>query len=325
MRVSAGPLQTPEIAYDIAAATAHHDCPDIPFQSRENYLKILDNPPPAVTFERHLGYLDGEPVGLLVLEFPQLDNLDVVWAELLVLPGHRRQGVGRALLDVAAERAAAHNRKHIQASTVDRHPDGRAFAEAAGAKPGLAEIRSRLDVTALDPTLLAGLRAEAEKHAAGYTLRSWLGVPPDDLIDGVAYLEGRLNADAPSGDLTLEPEKMDAARIRDGELARQKRGRLSYQTGALLGDRLAAWTWINVDLGHPSHAWQSTTIVDPGHRGHRLGLLVKLENLDFVHGHRPALEAIDTFNAAENTYMLKVNRAMGFRAVDDWIEWQKDL
>lgn len=325
MRVSVGPLQSPEIAYDIAAATAHHDCPDIPFQSRKNFLTIFDSPPPGVTYERYLGYLDDEPAGLLVLEFPQLDNLDIVEADLVVLPGHRRQGVGRALYDLAVERVAAHNRKHLQASTVDRHPDGRAFAESVGAKPGLAEIRSRLDVTALDQSLLDGLRAEAEKHATGYTTRTWHGVPPDDLIDGVAYLEGRLNADAPTGDLALEPQKMDAERIRDGEVSREKRGRRSYQAGALLGDQLVAWTWIVVDLDQPVHAWQSTTIVDPGHRGHRLGLLVKLENLTFVRAERPALEAIDTFNAAENTYMLKVNRAMGFRAADNWIEWQKDL
>ncbi|MBL7254557.1 GNAT family N-acetyltransferase [Paractinoplanes lichenicola] len=325
MNVSTGPLTSYEIVYDIASVTAHHDCPDIPFSIRENFLKGIDNPPPGTVIERYLGYLDDEPVGYVELDFPQLDNLDIVGVDLLVLPEHRRRGVGRALYDLAVERAAVHNRKHLQASTVDRHPDGKAFAEAIGAKPGLAELRSRLDVTALDDSLLASLRAEAEKHATGYTLRRWQDVPPDDLIDGVAYLEGRLNADAPRGDLTLEPEKMDAARIREDMLTRQKRGRRSYQTAAVTGDRVVAWTWIVAEVDQPAHAWQSTTIVDPEHRGHRLGMLVKLENLAYVREQRPALAAVDTFNAAENAYMLKVNRAMGFRVADSWIEWQKDL
>ncbi|MBM2617297.1 GNAT family N-acetyltransferase [Actinoplanes sp. LDG1-06] len=325
MRVSVGPLTSREIVFDIASVTAHHDCPDIPFSIRKNFLKIFDNPPPGSLVERYLGYLDGEPVGYLELDFPQLDNLELVGVDLMVLPGHRRQGLGRALYDVAVERAAAHDRKYLQGSSVDRHPDGKLFAESVGAKPGLTDIRSRLDVTALDEALLAELRSEAEKHAEGYTLRSWVGVPPDDLIDGVAYLEGRLNADAPTGDLVIEPEKMDADRLRQGEQSRQARGRVSYQTGALHDGRPVAWTWIVAEADQPVHAWQSTTIVDPDHRGHRLGMLVKIENLAYVRAAKPRLEAIDTFNAASNTYMLKVNRAMGFRAADAWIEWQKDL
>ncbi|MGK5679520.1 GNAT family N-acetyltransferase [Actinoplanes sp. URMC 104] len=325
MRISTGPLTSPQVAYDIARATAIHDCPDIPFTSRETYLAGFDTPPPGQRVERHVGYLDGEPAGLLELTFPQLDNLDNVEVELMVLPGRRRHGLGRALHDVAVERARAAGRKHLIAATVDRHPDGAAFAGAVGAAAGLDEIRSRLDVTALDDTLLAGLRADAGKHAEGYRLRRWVGVPPDDLIDGVAYLEGRLNADAPTGDINWQPEKMDADRIRRGEQRRAARGSRSYHAGALLGDRLAAWTWIVGDLDQPAHAWQYTTLVDPEHRGHRLGMLVKLENLALVREHKPRLEAIDTFNAASNTFMLRINRAMGFRAVDAWTEWQKNL
>ncbi|MBU2663181.1 GNAT family N-acetyltransferase [Actinoplanes bogorensis] len=325
MRVSTGPLTSHEIVYDIASVTAHHDHPDIPFSIRKNFLAAFDNPPPGTLIERYLGYLDDEPVGYLELGFPQLDNLDNVGIDLMVRPDRRRHGVGRALMELAVERAGAHHRTHLMGETVDRHPDGAAFAEAVGAKVGLTDLRSRLDVTALDEKRLAELRAEAEKHAEGYTLRRWTGVPPDELIDDVAYLEGRLNADAPIGDLALEPEKVDADRLRQDHRAREARGRRSYQTGALMNGRVVAWTWLVAEVDQPVHAWQSTTIVDPEHRGHRLGLLVKLENLAHIRAEKPALEAIDTFNAAANTYMLKVNRAMGFRAADVWTGWQKDL
>jgi hypothetical protein len=31
---------------------------------------------------------------------------------------------------------------------------------------------------------------------------------------------------------------------------------------------------------------------------------------------------LDTFNAASNVHMLRINRAMGFREVESVIEWQ---
>jgi GNAT superfamily N-acetyltransferase len=325
MRISTGPLTSPEIAYEIARATAVHDCPDIPYQSQKNFLALFDNSPPGVTYERYLGYVDDQPVGYLELSYPQLDNLANVDVDLLVLPGHRRHGLGRAFHDLAVERARANNRRHLIAATVDRHPDGAAFAEAMGAKAGLAETRSRLDLTTLDEARLAELRAEAEKHAEGYHLRRWVGVAPDDIIDDLAYLESRLNVDAPTGGINWEQENLDADRMRKGEEARERRGRRSYQSGALLGDKMVAFTWLISDVDEETHAWQNTTLVDPDHRGHRLGMLVKLDNLDHLRGLKPQLEAIDTFNATENAFMLTINRAMGFRAVDAWIEWQKDL
>jgi GNAT superfamily N-acetyltransferase len=325
MRISMGPLTSPEIAYGIVRAGVEHDTPDIPYQSQKTFVAVLDNPAPGFTFERYLGYLDDEPVGYLELEYPQLDNLSNLDVTLFVRPSHRRRGVGRALYDLAVERAHAHNRKHLQSSTVDRHPDGGAFAAAMGANAGLAETRSRLDVTALDEPRLAELRAEAEKKAQGYHLRRWIGVAPDDIIDDLAYLEARLNVDAPSGDINWEAEKLDADRMRKSEQARERRGRRSYFSGALIGDKMVAFTWLVVDLDRPTHAWQNTTLVDPDHRGHRLGMLVKLDNLDHIRENRPQLNGIDTFNATENAFMLDINRAMGFRAVDAWMEWQKDL
>ena len=50
------------------------------------------------------------------------------------------------------------------------------------------------------------------------------------------------------------------------------------------------------ELGVP----QNITIVDPAHRGHRLGMVVKLENLRHAREHRPQLAAVDTANAASN-------------------------
>jgi hypothetical protein len=42
------------------------------------------------------------------------------------------------------------------------------------------------------------------------------------------------------------------------------------------------------------------------HRGHRLGLIIKIENLRYARQHRPGLRAIDTFNASANEHMLDI-------------------
>ncbi|SNY04783.1 GNAT family N-acetyltransferase [Paractinoplanes atraurantiacus] len=325
MRVSIEPFDSPADGYRIRRAVHEHDVPDIPFMTEDAFKAGLIHPPPGLEFERYLGLLDGEPVGYLELEVFQLDNLSSAEILLEVLPEHRRQGVGRALYQRMLERGAAHGRKHLIGSTVDRHPDGTAFATAMGAVAGLEDTRSRLDLTRIDAAHHAKLREEALAHAEGYRVIDWLGVPADEIIDDVAYLESRLMADAPTGDIAWEAEKIDAERLRADELARQKRGRLSYCAAALRGDKVVAWTVIAGELAQPAQAWQQTTLVDPDHRGHRLGMLVKLANLDNVRRHRPGIEAIDTFNASQNEYMLRINRALGFRAVDISTEWQHDL
>jgi len=322
MRVSTEALTSPEPAYEISCAVSEFDQPDVPIESLETFRSRLEFPWPGRVHERYLGFLDGVPVGYLNLGLPQLDNLTLANEDVMVLPSARRQGVGRALHALAVERARAAGRETLLGSTVQRHPDGAAFATAVGARAGLEDIRSRLDVRTVDQPLLEAMLAEAWTHAPGYRVVQWQGVPPDEIIDDIAYLEGRLLADAPNGDLPLEPEKVDAERLREGELQRIKQGRVSYNTAALLGDRSVAWTQIVGATDRPDHAWQNTTLVDPEHRGRRLGTVVKLENLRYARELRPALEVIDTFNAASNEHMLRINRAMGFAAVETMITWQ---
>jgi GNAT superfamily N-acetyltransferase/RimJ/RimL family protein N-acetyltransferase len=322
MTVTTGPLAKPGDAFEIHRAAQEHSQPDVPVMSREAFLAMLLNPWPGRAYERYLGYRDGTPVGYLEMAMPTADNLANVEVELMVHPSARRHGVGRALLDLAVERARARGRKNLIASSSHRRPDGAAFARAAGAIPGLEEVRSRLDVRTVGQARLDALLAEAWRHADGYRLMRWTGVPPDEIIDDVAYLDGRFNTDAPTGDLAVEPEKLDADRIRQGELNRSRRGSTSFNTGVLHGDRLVAFTVLAGRDAVPRHLWQNITLVDPPHRGHRLGLLIKIANLAYAREARPEVETIDTFNAAENDHMLRINREIGFTPVDSITEWQ---
>ncbi len=63
----------------------------------------------------------------------------------------------------------------------------------------------------------------------------------------------------------------------------------------------------------------------PEHRGHRLGLAVKLANLDFLAEREPAVRMIGTGNAQENAPMIAVNDMLGFEIAGVGMFWQKQL
>lgn len=313
-------------AYEISRAADLHEAPDIPPPSAHTFISGIRRPNPGYAFERAIGYLDGEPAGYLSVEMPQLDNLDKAAMDLSVTPTLRRRGVGRALHSYAVERARAAGRRQLVGETV-QGPANDAFATAMGASPALAETRSRLDLTAADQDRLDAMLAEAWTHAAGYRFVKWDGVPPDEFIDDVAALDSRFFTDAPLGELDWEPEKVDADRVRKSEQQRLDRGFGRYHGGIahVASGRLVAWTTLAGAEDAPTHLWQNITIVDPAHRGHRLGMVVKLENLRHARAHRPELAAVDTANASSNEHMLAINVAMGFRAVDSWMQWQQTV
>jgi GNAT superfamily N-acetyltransferase len=273
-------------------------------------------------------------LGYARIDLPLLDNLENAEVEIDVDPAHRRRGAGRALFAAVVDRARELGRKHLAGMAVEqmpggppRHNAGGAFAEAMGCTMALAEVRRRLDVTAVDRAVLDDLLKQAWSRADGYSLLRWSGAAPEDVVADVAYLDGRLIQDAPMGDLAWEPEKIDAARFRANEAAIVRHRRRAYHTGVRhdATGRLVAWTTIGRGEDHDSHAFQWITIVDPEHRGHRLGTIVKVENLYHAMRQEPKLAMIDTWNAASNRHMISINEAMGFRAVDSWANWQRDL
>jgi GNAT superfamily N-acetyltransferase len=289
---------------------------------------------PARVVEHRLAWRDGEPAARLELSRMTEDNLKVLFFTIEVAPRHRRRGIGRALFDEVLAYARAHGRTVLMTGSrltmaglpaPDEAPA--AFAAATGFTSTLPEVQRRLTLGEVDPDVLAGMLAAARAKAAGYRLVQWRDAAPNELVEGVAYLDSRLVADAPMGDLQIEPEKPDVRRQRQIEAVIAARGRHTFHTGAVHEDsgQLVAWTTITTEDDTPWHAWQQITIVDPKHRGHRLGALVKVENLAFFRAARPQVEVVDTFNAAENSFMVSINEQMGFRRMAAFQNWQRDL
>lgn len=271
----------------------------------------------------HLAYDGGRLVGVADLELPNLDNTGTGWMQLHVRPEARRRGTGDALWAHVAQRCRAADRKLVVFEAAMDSP-GEVFARRHGAELGILSARRRLVVDDGARALAGALAAGAHEHAVGYELHSFRGATPARWLGGLAYLQGRMSIDAPLDDLEWEPEHYDADRQRGREALFEAHGIRAHTTLAVQArtGAVAGFSTIGLCVDDLTAGHQWNTIVDPDHRGHRLGILVKAANLRFTLAHEPAMATVLTWNAVSNAHMIAVNEAMGFRLWDHWGEWQ---
>jgi hypothetical protein len=273
------------------------------------------------------GQAEGSVAGWYRLELPDRENRDRANLDLIVSPQERRHRTGLSLLRHAAGRAAAHGRSVLCGPARYDSPGG-AFARSAGAKAGLVDVQRMMEPGKLAEGTLPRLREQAERAAAGYSLVSWTGLVPEELIEQTAVLYAALG-DAPR-DPGVERGVWDAQRVR--ELVNGLRpgyGLRFYSVAAVQREavgRMAALTEIAVDPADPVWGHQMITAVAREHRGHRLGLLVKVAMLELLATSEPQLERIVTWNAESNTHMIAVNDALGYTILaPPTIWWQLDV
>jgi hypothetical protein len=168
-------------------------------------------------------------------------------------------------------------------------------------------------VDKLPPGHLRKLREEAAPKSAGYILVSWTGATPEEYVDKVAAAHEAMN-DAPR-DPSYEPRSWDGDRVRESDALTPIYGMHDYSVVAIhdaTGD-IAALTQAFVDPETPGWGHQGLTAVTRAHRGHRLGLLVKIEMMERLAKAEPRARLIDTGNAATNEHMIAVNETLGYR------------
>ncbi|GAA2378299.1 GNAT family N-acetyltransferase [Dactylosporangium salmoneum] len=312
-----------DATYDIEETAMRADVPDWPDGSRFHHAALFRIPAPWHGRRVFLA-LDGDaPAGTVQLELPLRDNLTNAHIDVRVAPGHRRRGVGRALYRHAAElaRAAGRTTAHSFSPLAPAHE---AFCAGLGMRDGLTDARRRLLIADLDHAALDRLHAEGLARADGYTVVRWESEAPEEYLEDLAALDSSFIAETPMGELEYEPQKIDAGRFREQQRMFVAWGLRRYQTGVVhaASGRLVAWTAMRLSEGVDWHAWQGITLVHPGHRGHRLGIVAKVENLRAMLVAEPAVTTVDTFNAVSNDYMIAINEAMGFRFAGTWANWQ---
>lgn len=279
------------------------------------------------------GVVDGEVVATGWMRVPLLDNLDRAELSVHVLPAHRRRGHGSAMVAHLEQVAREHGRTILggeAAFAYDAGADGAGapgpdFARAAGYALALGDVQRELALPVADG-LLDRLAAEAAPHHASYTLRSWVGPVPDELLQGWADLTSTLMTEAPTGELDVEPEAASATAVREGEAVVAQQGRTKINTVALTADgEVVAYTDLAVTVHESDRAYQWGTLVRADHRGHRLGLALKVANLRLLQESHPGLVKVVTYNAEVNDHMIGVNDRLDFVPVARLAEFQKRL
>ncbi len=310
--------------HQIYLAGTPHDDPDGPPMTARCFAGWLALGWTEDPSEAWLARTAGGPAGWYVLRLPQRENRHQAMLGLVVHPGHRRHGLGRALLRHAASRARQHGRTLLSGEAREDSA-GSAFARAAGARHEITEVRRLLQLNELPPARLPSLRAQAEPAAAGYALRHWAGAAPADQLAGMARLYAD-TADMPR-EAALEPQRWDAERVRLDEQRGSRMGLRQYTVVAIPPDGagLAGLTQLAVDPPIPDWGFQELTVVARAHRGHRLGLLLKVAMLELLARREPQLARIITGNADVNQHMIAINTALGFTVLDRWPAWQLEL
>jgi GNAT superfamily N-acetyltransferase len=267
-----------------------------------------------------------DTVGAATLALPEHDDPDHGFLHVLVAPSHRRRGLGTRLVRHAAAHARDAGRARLFCGAADPPGTSSAFLRTVGGRLGMRETRRRLVLPPRDPQVLRDLATTAGGAARHYRLVQWTGPTPADRRDDLAVLIGRMSTDAPMGELAVPPRRWDADRVRERDDARGANGVRAFVTAAQAADgRLVAYTEIVACAAEPDVAEQSDTLVAPGHRGHRLGLRMKLANLDQLLREHPDVRAVDTFNADDNRWMIAVNEAMGFVPIQRIEDYELDL
>ena len=303
-----------------------------------------------------LARLGGRIVGRAGIAFPLTDNTHLAHITLDILPSAQGQGVGRELLAAAEQFARGENRKMVMVETSHPAPTQPlreeerlmaangvgflplssrevVFAQKADYELQQVELFSACRVP-LAPEVAARLRAEAEAVQGGrYALHQWLDSCPEEWLEDVAGLEAASAALGDPGDFAAGEFPADddgpwtGERLREAEALALARGRRTLVTA--VEDKASAavvgFTSISVLAHRQDVVFQDDTVVQPEHRGNELGMLIKLANMELLAAHFPLVRTIYTWNASENTYMLGVNRKLGFVHAGVTGQWQKRL
>ena len=176
----------------------------------------------------------GEPGGPIlgggVMEVPLRDNLHSVEVMVWAHPGHRRHGVGTAIVDEMTRLASADGRRVINSIVevpLDRAEDDPSisFAPKVGFEAMLPGNVRDLAVP-VEPARLEELRrvvAQA-RDADDYRTLTFEAPWPVEYLEDECELFRRMSTDEPSGDADKEEEVWTRDRLRESDELRAARG-----------------------------------------------------------------------------------------------------
>ena len=308
--------------FAVGLAASAHDEPQAPPPTLAAVTGRLTNPQREhweVSFwTAHDGAGRMTGTGALIRLGEQNPHFAVV--DVTVHPEHRRRGTGTALLrHIAAEAAEA----------ALHHPPCRGSSRRR-ARPGVGG-RARFRGRPADSPPEPGYDARGPVQLAGglppgYRIARWVDRAPDDLLPSYAAARNAI-ADRPHGGTSYTDTLWTPQRVRDDEAAALAASRQTRVVVAVheQTSELAGLTYLEVRYRRPDIAVQQDTVVLPAHRGRRLGVWMKAANLEWLAADHPQVTRVVTSTAADNEYMLAVNRQVGFSLDAATENWEADV
>lgn len=254
----------------------------------------------------------GRFVGVGEVGLSLQDNTHVADLQVAVLPGRRRQGIGRVLHEELARRRRAEGRTtatgELDVPEGESDSPGLGFAQALG----YASVHQEDHLVLPLPV---GAPAPGVPAPSAYEVVTWQGACPDDLVESYCAMRTQMEIDVPTGGVEHEPVTMTPERLRTGE----RRLARSYDIVVAAAQRrsdgvMAGYSLVYVPHG-AGHALQDDTLVMPEHRGHHLGLALKRATLSVLQREHPGLAALHTWTAPGNHAMQQTNRRFGYHPV----------
>lgn len=208
----------------------------------------------------------------------------------------------------------------------DAHP-ARHFAEARGYAVSSVEVVRRLRLPVADEVLARHETHAAESYRERYDVTVHHNGVPEEYVASLCEASNRLGLDAPTGDVDYEPESMGPEEYQhfldhEASLGRRRLTALAVErdTGVV-----AAYSDLVLPAGNPELVLQWGTLVVPEHRGHRLGMAVKVANLKELARCDPRRSTVQTANAEDNPWMVQINRDLGFEIAEEILAMRKNV
>jgi GNAT superfamily N-acetyltransferase len=285
---------------------------------------------------------DGRIVGSASYETEPGENPQTAWLRVDVLPVWRRQGIGTALAQKLESVAATDGIRKAIVYTVSAEAPGKRIAAPTGfgsvpaGNPEVQFLTSngfRLEqverCSRLELPIETTARLEASRIRSGdeFALHTWIDHTPVEWRGDMAILRQRMSTEEPNAGLDEPEDFWTVDRLVEDEqrLNLSPRTRLTAAIEHRPSGRLVGFTTLSVPAEVGRAVSQEDTLVLPEQRGHALGMLLKLANLDQLERVRPGHPSVTTFNAEENRHMLDVNEAIGFVPIGHEGAWRKDL
>lgn len=248
---------------------------------------------------------------------------DIGVVDIIVHPKARRLGVGRTLLTEVVRRARSEGFPTLGVE-VPGDTSGVDFYRHFGFSCAFTEMRSVLELASVDWFSLGEMAA---RIGAGYRIEFHAGGPPEPLFAAYAAAKAEVREAYDLGDLELRPSSYEPQRLRASMDTLAARGLKLYVVLALheqSGD-VAGLTEVVVPAQHPTRADQYDTVVVPRHRGYGVGRAIKARMLSELRSAEPGITQVQTWNAAINEPLIRVNQELGFVPDRQWLEYEAEV